>query len=75
MKQISYNNKYDISLLNKFSPVENKTWPDIKNIPKTKWAKFTYTGKETKFIYKLLNNNNLKITFTTQNTIGKHLSK
>jgi hypothetical protein len=62
---------YDTSLLNKFTLVENKTWPDRK----TKWAKFTYTGKETKFISKLFNNVNLKIAFTTQNNVGKHVSK
>ena len=53
IKQILYNNKYDISLLHKFTPVENKTRPDRKNTLKTKWAKFTYIGKETKFITKI----------------------
>jgi hypothetical protein len=32
-------------------------------------------GKETKFITKLFKNTTLKIAFTTQNTIGKLLSK
>jgi len=40
-----------------------------------KRAKFTYVGKETKFITKLLKNTPLKIAFTAQNTIGKLLSK
>jgi len=44
-------------------------------MPKTKWAKFTYVGKETKFITRLFKNTPLKIAFTTQNTIGKLLSK
>ena len=75
IKQILYNNKYVTSLLNKFTPVENKTRPDRKNTPKTRWAKFAYISKETKFITKLFKNTNLKIDFTTQNTIVKHCSK
>jgi hypothetical protein len=39
-----------------------------------KCAKFTYIGKETKFITKLFNDSSVKISFTTQNTIGKLLS-
>jgi hypothetical protein len=72
IKQILYNNKYDTSILNKFTTIENK----IKlNTPKTKWVKFTYVGKEKKFITKLFTNTTLKIAFTTQNTIDKLLSK
>jgi hypothetical protein len=40
-----------------------------------KWATFTYTGSEIKFITKLFKNPNLKITYKTVNTIGKLLSK
>jgi hypothetical protein len=65
----------DTSFLNKFTPVDNKTNIDWKNIRKTKWAKFTYFGKETKFITKLFNNSNLKSASTTQNTICKLLFK
>ena len=49
-KQILCNNKYGISMLNKFTTTENKV---KQNTPKTKWEKFTYVGKETKFIKKL----------------------
>ena len=38
------------------------------------WAKFTYAGKETRFITKLFKNRNVKIAFTTDNTIGKRLT-
>ena len=38
------------------------------------WAKFTYAGKETRLITKLLNNTNIKVTFTTDNTIEKRLT-
>jgi hypothetical protein len=39
-----------------------------------KWATFTYTGSETKFITKLFKNTNLKIAYKTVNTIGKLFS-
>jgi hypothetical protein len=71
IKQILCNNKY-ISILNKSTTTENKV---KQNTLKTKWTKFTYVGKETKFITKLFKNTPLRITFTTQNTIGKLLSK
>jgi hypothetical protein len=39
----------------------------------TKWAKFTYIGKETKHITKLFKNTTVKIAYTTHNTISKLL--
>jgi len=44
------------------------------NVPKPKWLKFTYTGKETSFITKLFKDTNIRIAFTTNNTIGKRLA-
>ena len=67
IKHILYNNKRDISILNRFSKTENKR-------KQTKWVKFTYVGKETKFITKLFIDSSVKTAFTTQNTIGKLLS-
>jgi len=72
IKQILCNNKYDISILKKSTTAGNKV---KQNTPKTEWAKFTYVGKETKFVTKLLKSIPLKSVFTTQNTIGKLLSK
>jgi len=66
---ILYNNKYDNSILKKFTAIKKK------NTPETKWAKFTYGSKEITFINKLFENTTLKIAFTTQNTIDKLLSK
>jgi hypothetical protein len=40
----------------------------------TKWAKFTYVGKQTRLITKLFKNSNLKISFRTENTTGKLLN-
>ena len=39
-----------------------------------KWAKFTYVGRETKFITKLFKNSSVNISYTTHNTISKLLS-
>jgi hypothetical protein len=41
---------------------------------KTQWAKFTYTGKETRAITKAFQNTNLRIAYSTNNTIGKLLT-
>ena len=67
LKQILINNKYDALTLSKInSRKERKKGKDNLN---GKWAKFTHVGKETRFITKLFQNTNVKITFTTDNTI------
>jgi len=38
------------------------------------WAKFTYIGEGTTYITKLFRNTNVNATFTTNNTLGKHLA-
>jgi len=45
-----------------------------QNEQKQTWAKFTYNEKETRFITKLFKGTNVKIAFTTNNTIEKHLA-
>jgi hypothetical protein len=40
-----------------------------------KWHTFTCTGKETKYITKLLKNANIKLAYKADNTIGKILKK
>jgi len=49
IRQILLNNKYDASSLNK----SNKEKEQKQNNQMKKWAKFTYVGKETRFITKL----------------------
>ena len=44
-------------------------------MPRTKWAKFTYVGRQTKTITNLFKNTSLKIAFTTDNTIKKILTQ
>jgi hypothetical protein len=49
IKQILYNNKYDVNILDRM-----KAHKEAKT--KTKWAKFTYIRRQTKFITKLFKN-------------------
>ena len=71
IRQILTNNKYDASSLGKFN---NKKKRQRQNNQKKRWAKFTCVGKETRFITKLFKNTNVKVAFTTDNTIGKRLT-
>jgi len=70
IRQILANNKYDAH------PIEmlHRKRRQNHNVQKQKWAKFTYIGKETRFITKLFKDTNVRITFTTNNTIGKRLA-
>jgi hypothetical protein len=54
-------------------PHQTPTQPD-KSTPDKKWTRFTYFGKETRFITKLLKNASVKVTYTTRNTINRLLS-
>jgi hypothetical protein len=42
---------------------------------KTRWAKFTYVGKETRAITKIFKGTDIKIAFSTRNTLGRHLTR
>jgi hypothetical protein len=61
---ILYNNEYIIQEIknNKNTSQQHQT---------TKWATFTYCGKETQGIAKLFKETNIKITFRTKNTIQR----
>jgi hypothetical protein len=59
LKQILHNNIYDISILHKVSNTNNKVRK--QDTQKTKWAKFTCVGKETRFITKLFKNTMSKL--------------
>jgi len=45
-----------------------------KKLKFSPWAKFIYVGKETRFITKIFKNTNVKVTFTTDNTIENLLA-
>jgi len=53
--------------LNKFRKEEKQ------DTQKEKWAKFTYVGKETRYINKIFKNTNVKVAFTTDNIIERCL--
>jgi len=74
IKQIIQNNKYDTSILNEVQRSREKQEKE-QNINKTKWASFTYVGKETRYITKLFKNTNVKVAYSTNNNLGKHLPK
>jgi hypothetical protein len=63
-----------------YSPMSQKTWGKKQNTLdatqpiQKKWAKLTYSGKETRFITKILKKAGLHIAFTTRQTIAKLLA-
>ena len=74
IQQILANNKYDTKQIEKTHKKKEKKDYIQKQKQKQIWAKFTYIGKETRFITKLFKNTNVRVAFTTSNTIGKHLT-
>ena len=74
IKQILANNKYDP---NHDIPEHKRKGKQNLNIhkQKKKWTKFTYVGKETRYFNKVFKDTNVAVAFTTNNTIGKRLSK
>jgi hypothetical protein len=60
--QILHNNNYDTTLLHK--PPKTITHPNNTTHDK-KWVRFTYFGKETRFITKLFKNSSVNISYTT----------
>jgi len=72
IEQILANNKYDPHLLT-IEP-KKKKHDHITQPQKQRWAKFMYVGKETRFITKLFKHTNVKVTFSTNNTISRHLT-
>jgi hypothetical protein len=72
IKQIITTNKYDKRIL------ENTKTTKPKNAKKpqhTKWATLSYCGKESKQIAKLFKDTSINISFTTNNTIKKLLTR
>jgi hypothetical protein len=69
IKHILPINNYDVFFLKLRSKTEHK----VKH-NKSKWAKFSCVGKETKFVTKLFKDSSIRVTFTTNDTISKSLS-
>jgi hypothetical protein len=66
LKNNEYNTKIPENLFKKEKPKQNTN--------KIQWAKFTYTGKETRAVTKVFKNTNIKIAYSTNNTIEKLLA-
>ena len=71
VKQILKSNNYEMAILDK---IQNKTKKQEQDNKVKKWAKFTYIGRETRYITKLCKISNVKITYTTNNNLGKLLT-
>jgi hypothetical protein len=78
IKQIARENEYDISILN--NKTRNKHGINLLDDPPavntqndTKWATFTYIGKETKHITKLFKDTGMRVAYRTNNSIKRIL--
>jgi hypothetical protein len=71
IQDILHNNGYDASTLKSISSSKKHG----HGTEKTHWSKFTYKGKETRTITKALKNTRVKITYSTNNTLRKLLTK
>jgi hypothetical protein len=69
IQHILLSNKYNDSL-EKFNNGKGQKQDNLRN----KWAKFTYIGKETRFITEMFKDTDVKIAFTAENSIGKRLT-
>ena len=69
--QIIKNNKYETQTLNRICSKRVKQEQEKR---KKKRDRFTYMGNETRYIKKLLKNIDVKISYTTNNNLGKFLT-
>jgi len=75
IQKILMNNKYDPNHIHDNKKKKKKKVNLQKqDTERKKWAKFTYIGKETRFITKIFRKSNIKIALTTNNTIEKLLT-
>jgi hypothetical protein len=74
---ILYNNSFPIQTWNLPNPKQNQTQNSQTIIPlkkKSGGTTFTYTGKETTYIRKILKHSNRKIAYHTSNAIQDNLT-
>jgi hypothetical protein len=70
---IASNNGYDVhTTMNLCQPKKAVNQTKVTDKPlKDKWTKFTYFGKQIRTLTKIFKNTNIKIAYTTNNTIKK----
>jgi hypothetical protein len=66
----SYPRRRYSSIINLHNQTKHKEKHDNKTKDKQKLVSFTYTGSDIRTITKSLKNTNIKIAFTTTNTVG-----
>jgi translation elongation factor EF-Ts len=71
IQDILHNNGYNASTLKSISNSKKHEC----GTEKTHWSEFTYVGKETRAITKVLKNTRVKVTYSTNNTLGRLLTK
>jgi hypothetical protein len=69
IQQILNNNKYCMTLQFGTKPIKEKKQETGRPKEIKMWANFMYVGKETRLITKLFKTSNVKVTFTTINTV------
>jgi hypothetical protein len=74
IKHIAHKNKYNSTIIDTLNDHFNNRKVKTKETHNTKWATFSYIGKETNSITKLFTNSDVKIAYTTKNTIQKLLT-
>jgi hypothetical protein len=62
-------NNYNINIIAKLSTGKKKLNTTKNQEKTTKWATFTYIGKETRKITKIFQNTTIKIAYRTKNNI------
>ena len=71
IQDILHSNGYNASTLKSISSSKKQE----HGTEKTHWSKFTYIRKETRAITKVFRNTRVKVTYSTNNTLGKLLTK
>jgi len=71
IQDILHNNGYNTSILSSVSSFKNHK----NRTEKTHWSKFTYFVKETTAVTKVFKNTRIKVTYSTNNTLEKLLTK
>jgi hypothetical protein len=71
IEKILTSNGYETSIIKQFKKPAHK---ENANKNQGSWAKFTYFGRETKFITKIFKETQTRIAYTANNTIKKRLT-
>jgi hypothetical protein len=71
IQDLLHNNGYKTSVLKSIASCKKHT----NRTEETHWSKFTYLGKDTRAITKVFKNTRIKVTYSTNSTLEKLLTK